>query len=93
VGAQYKSLTSEEKEKYNVMAEKDKERFKEEMANYVPSDADENPKAKKAEKKKTVEKKKAVEKKVDSNEDSDASDDDEDLVVDDSDGDNDDDSD
>jgi hypothetical protein len=86
VGAQYKSLTSEEKEKYNAMAEKDKERFKEEMANYVPSDADEKPKDKTAEKKKTQEKKKAVETKVDS----DDSDDDEDLVVDDSDDDDDD---
>jgi structure-specific recognition protein 1 len=78
IGAEYKSMTSEEKKKYDAMAMQDKERYKKEMAKYVPSD--EKPKTTK------VSPKKAVEKKVADDDDSDS---DEDLVVDDSDDDDD----
>ena len=107
ISVEYKALSSEEKEKYNDMVKADKERYKKEMADYVPS-SETKPKAKKESKKKAAKPEKKVEEvEDDSDSDSDAkpekkvtevaddsdSDSDEDLVVDDSSDDSDDDSD
>jgi structure-specific recognition protein 1 len=91
ISVEYKALSSEEKEKYNKMAKADKERYKKEMSDYVPSEKTESkkPKATKESKKKAAK----PEKKVEEVEDDSDSDSDEDLIVDDSSDDSDDDSD
>ena len=56
----FKKLTNEEKEPYEEMARKDKERYKKEMANYVPpsESEDESDSNKKGKGKKTTKKEK-----------------------------------
>jgi hypothetical protein len=77
ISVEYKALSSEEKEKYNKMAKADKERYKKEMSDYVPSEKTESkkPTAKKESKKKAAK----PEKKVEEVEDDSDSDSDEDL--------------
>lgn len=42
VGDAFKKLSNEEKQKFQIMADKDKERYKEEMANYCPPSSADN---------------------------------------------------